>query len=392
MDFHLSTQDEDYRKEVTGFLAENLPVDWSGSAAADPDQDWQFTLDMRRKLANRGWLTQAWPSEYGGRGASFTEQLVFSEEMAYHLAPGRDGFGVQMLGPTLMVHGSEEQKRTYLPPIARGEVQWCQGYSEPGSGSDLASLQTRAVRDGDDFVINGSKIWTSNAHRADHMFLLARTDPDAPKHRGISFLLIDNTKTPGITINPIINMTGAHSFNQVFFDNVRIPATNLVGELNRGWYVGMTLLDFERSGIEHPATARRTIEDLIKYARDTQTDGHPIISNPATRYELADRAIEAEAGRLMSYNIVWMQSQKLVPNKEASIAKLFGSELQQRVARTGMHLLGMHGQLRSGQPRTPLAGRILQLYLGTIPYTIFSGSSEIQRNVIANRGLGLPRG
>ena len=257
MNFEFSDDEISFRKELQSWLKEELkdrPQD------TDSDGEWAFGLEMRKKLADKGWLTMAWPEEYGGQGVSHMMQVVFAEEMSYHRAPGRDVFGTRMMAPTLMIHGTEEQKKEFLPPVSKGEVQWCQGYSEPESGSDLASLQTRAVEDGDDFIINGTKIWTSSAHRADHIMVLTRTDPDAPKHRGISFLLCD-MNTPGLTVNPIINMAGDHGFNMVTFDNVRVPKKNLVGEQNRGWYVGATLLDFERSGVDYSAGGRRVLEE-----------------------------------------------------------------------------------------------------------------------------------
>ena len=391
MDFRFSAEDEAFRQQLGEFLRQELPPDWEGGGRYPDEVDWEFTRQTRGKLAQRGWLTMHWPEEYGGQGASPVRSAIFNEEMAYNRAPGRDIFGVRMLAPTLMIYGTPEQKKTYLLPIARGEVQWCQGYSEPGSGSDLASLQTRAVSDGDDYLINGSKIWTSLGHRADWMMLLARTDPDAPKHRGISFILVD-MKSPGVSVQPVHNMTGGHDFNQVFFDNVRVPKRNLLGEENRGWYVAVTLLDFERSGIEYSAIARRLLVELVGYARDTQGDGHPIARNPQVRNMLAERYIEAEAARLLAFGVAWMQGQGLVPNKEASMSKVFGTETLQRVTATGMELLGLYGQLRASDKWAPLMGRVPEHWMHSFSHTIAAGTSEVQRNIIATRGLGLPRG
>ena len=217
MEFKFTPEDDAFRQELRAFVRQELPDDWEGGGRWPEEWDWDFTQDMRQKLAQKGWLTMHWPQEYGGQDASPVRSAIYNEELAYLRAPGRDIFGVRMLGPTLMIHGSEEQKQTHLPPIARAEVQWCQGYSEPESGSDLASLSTRAVLDGDDYVINGSKIWTTLAHRADWIMCLARTDTEAPKHRGISFILVD-MKTPGIEVRPVVNMAGGHEFNQVIFD------------------------------------------------------------------------------------------------------------------------------------------------------------------------------
>ena len=389
MNFKFSESEEAFREELKSWLNTELAARPGNDS--DPDSEWAFNLEMRRKLAEKGWLTMAWPEEYGGQSASHMMQVIFAEEMSYNNAPGRDVFGTKMMAPTLMIHGTEDQKQQFLPPVSRGDVQWCQGYSEPESGSDLASLQTRAIEDGDDFVVNGTKVWTSGAHRADHIMVLTRTDPDAPKHRGISFLLCD-MNTPGITVNPIINMAGDHSFNMVTFEDVRIPKKNLVGEQNRGWYVGATLLDFERSGVDYSAGAKRTLEELVEFAKTNSKNGVLLANYPVTRNRLSDLAIEVEVSKLISYNIAWMQGQGLVPNKEASMGKVLGTELQQHVSETGMHMLGMHGQLEPGSKHAPLEGKVEHMYLTDVSQTIQAGTSEIQRNIIATRGLGLPRG
>jgi alkylation response protein AidB-like acyl-CoA dehydrogenase len=401
MDFRDTPEEARFRREVREFIAEHLPAgygtpDYFSRFSAQAPENGLASDDTLLKrwneaLAARGWLAPHWPREYGGAGMTVSEQFIFNEEMALARAPEVSFFGVGMIGPILMLYGTEEQKREHLPKIARGEVIWCQGYSEPGSGSDLASLQTRAVRDGDDYVINGQKIWTSGAHRAQWMFLLARTNPDAPKHRGISMFLLD-LKTPGVTISPLINMAGDHGFNQVFFDNVRVPATNLVGEENRGWYIGVTLLDFERSGIRASIALKQTVDDLIQFAREMKADdGRALADHPSVRAELAERLVEAELARLFSLRIISLQKRGLVPNFEASVNKLFRSETEQRIARTGMNLIGMYGNLHRDPKWAPLRGQIARMYLLTVASTIAAGTSEIQRNVIATRGIGLPR-
>jgi alkylation response protein AidB-like acyl-CoA dehydrogenase len=306
--------------------------------------------------------------------------------MALAGAPGLD-MGVDRVGPTIMLFGNDEQKQRFLPPIAAADVWWCQGFSEPGAGSDLASLQTRAVRDGDTYVINGQKIWTSNAHHADWIFMLARTDPNAPKHRGISFFFID-MKTPGIQIRPLINMAGKHGFNETYFDNVRVPAANLVGEENRGWYIAATTLDFERSGINRIAGATRILNGLIETVRNQPEQRR----RSDVRLKLAELKLEFDLGRMLAYRVAWMQSQKKVPNYEASMSKLFGSEMQQRLANFAMNTLGLGGQLTPEEHRAPLEGAASLYYQMTVPLTIAAGSSEIQKGIIATRGLGLPRG
>ena len=391
MEFAFSAEDDAFRRELTEFIRQEHAPKWDDADRGSDEASWTATKQMRQKLADRGWLTMHWPEEYGGQKASPVRSTIFNDEMTYYRAPGRDNFGVRMMGATLMMHGSEEQKRLHLPPVARGEVQWCQGYSEPETGSDLASLDTRAVRDGDEFVINGSKIWTSMGHRGDWIMLLARTDTEAPKHRGISFFLVD-MKTPGIQVRPIIDMAGRHNFNQVIFDDVRVPARNLVGEENRGWYVAVTLLDFERSGIDYSSTGRRLLDDTWRYAADTQRNGQVLAEISWVRNLMADRYIECEVARLIAYNVAYMQGEGLVPNKEASMSKVFGSETVQRVTTTCMEVLGMYGFLNRQDQWAPLEGRIQENWMVSFSGTIAAGTSEIQRNVIASRGLGLPRG
>lgn len=394
MDIRFTEQEEGFRHEIRQFLRSELPEDWDPLHQGSPfsPDNMPFTRSMSEKLADKGWLTLAWPEEYGGQARSIMEQTVYREEMTYWGAPGTDlGVGaISWVGPTLMIAGTEEQKAEHLPPIARAERYWCTLYSEPGSGSDLASLQTSAQLDGDDYVINGQKIWTSAGHIADYGWLAARTDPDAPKHRGISLFMLD-MKTPGVTVRPIINMVGNHEFNEVFFEDVRIPKANLVGEEHRGWYTLAVALDFERSGVGYSASARRTLETLVKYVKGTERDGRPLAEDPLVRRELAQRSIETEVSRWLSYRVAWMQGQDMVPNAEASMSKLYGTELTQRVARTGMDILGMSGQLSAGSKWAPLQGYIQRLFLSSVSSTIAAGTSEIQRDIIARRGLGLPR-
>ena len=391
MDFQFSPEDDLFRRELRNFVESELPDNWEGGGRWPEEWDWDFTMSLRKKLAAKGWLTMHWPKEYGGQSASPIKSAIYNEELAYMRAPGRDIFGVRMLGPTLMIHGTEEQKEVHLPPISRGEIQWCQGYSEPESGSDLASLATRAVLDDDEYVLNGTKIWTTLGHRADWIFCLARTDPDAPKHRGISFLLID-MKTPGIEVRPIINMAGGHEFNQVIFDNVRVPRSNIVGEENKGWYVAVTLLDFERSGIDYSAMARRLLDEIREYANETKKNGQIMSDIPWVQELLADRYVECETARLLAYNVAYLQGEDLVPNKEASISKVFGSETLQRVTESALKILGPYGTLGRNDKWAPLRGRIQEHWMISFSHKLAGGTSEVQRNIIAGRGLDLPRG
>ena len=360
---------------------------WENDRKSSDPAARQAAIERHAALAEKGWVAPHWPKAYGGGGMSPMEQFVLNQEMANAGAPAVGGSGVAMLGPTLILHGNEEQRKKYLPPILAGEATWAQGYSEPGAGSDLASLQTRASRDGDDFILNGQKIWTSAAHTADAIFALVRTDPTAPKHRGISFLLIDDIKAPGISIRPLVDMNGRHYFNEVFFEDVRVPAANLVGEENRGWYVAMTLLDFERSNIGGAIGAKRTLRRLLDVVA-----ADPLLSErlkvSVLRHEIAQRFIEAEVMYQFSMRIISMQNRGQLPNDEASMAKLYNSELSQRVAQTCMQVIGLRGQVVDDDGE----GSFGRLYLGMVPATIRGGTSEVQRNVIATRGLGLPRG
>ena len=389
MDLRFTREEEAFRQEVRAWLDEQLPPGWHEQERG-PDEGFEFSRAFTRKLAEKGWIAPAWPREYGGMGATFVQQLIFNEEMAYRRAPNTVANAVGLVGPTIILYGSEEQKREHLSRITSADVVWCQGFSEPNAGSDLAALQTTAVEDGDDFIINGQKIWTSGAHRADWIFMLARTDPEAPKHKGISYFLVD-MKSPGITVRPLINMADQHGFNEVFFENVRVPRTGLLGEKNRGWYVAAATLDFERSAIANSARIRRSFEDLVRYCLETQHNGGRLIDLPNVRRPLAERAIELEVARMMSYRVVSMQQAGLVPNYEASIAKLFSGDLSQRVAWTGMGVLGLYGQLHPRSKWARLRGRFERAYLITVAITIGGGTSEVQRNIIAMRGLGLPR-
>ena len=394
MDIKFTQREEDFRQEIRDFLQETLPEDWDplGQAGESAEERQDFTRQMTQALADKGWLTLAWPEEYGGQARPIMEQVIYNEEMSYKNVPGTElGTGaISWVGPVLMLAGTDEQKAEHLPPIARGERLWCTLYSEPGSGSDLASLQTQATRDGDDYVINGQKIWTSSAHVADWGWLAARTNPDAPKHRGISIFMLD-MKSPGVSVRPIENMAGGRDFNEVYFDDVRVPSGNLVGQEDRGWYTLAVALDFERSGVGYSAGARRTLEALVEYARQTERNGKPLSENPNVRRKLAQRFTETEIARWLAYKVAWMQSQDMIPNAEASMSKMYGTELTQRVARTGMEILGMAGQISQGSKWAPLEGHIQQLYLSSVSSTIAAGTSEIQRNIVAQRGLGLPR-
>lgn len=392
MDLRFSKEEEQFRQEVVEFIEKGVPshlrTDYDGLDVT-PEQ-FEFAGGFDRKLAEKGWLCMAWPKEYGGQGASITMQLIFNEEMAYRGVPSRSSMGVHIVGPAIMLYGNEEQKRRFLSAIAHGEQEWCQGFSEPNSGSDLASLRTTALESDDGYIINGQKIWASRAHHAHYCWLLARTDPQAPKHKGLSTLAV-NMKTPGIAVRPIVTLLGSTHFCEVFFDNVRVPKEALVGEKNRGWYQAMGTLSFERSGIGRVASVRRALRHLVAYAKEHKSNGVMLSKDPIVRHQLAELETEVEVARLLCYRVAWLQSKGIVPSHEASMARVFGHELSQKMARVGMKILGLRCQLTRGTPGAPLDGIVARAYLSTISNTIRSGTSEIQRNIIAQRGLGLPR-
>src|SRR5436305_2755649 len=287
MDFSWSRDEDEFRQEIRDFLKAELPQGWNDTLVLDKESDEFIELakGFTQKVGTKGWLAAHWPQEYGGLGWSFWQYFIMNEEMVTSDAPLIGMNGPKFLGPTIIHYGTEEQKKRHLSGIAKGETLWVQGYSEPNSGSDLASLQTRAVEDGDEWVINGQKIWSSYGHYSDWCFMLARTDPDAPKHRGISYFLVD-MKTPGITLQPLVNMLDDYSFNQVYFDNVRVPKENLVGEEHRGWYIGATTLDFERSSIAASTSMALIVRDLATWVRDA---GRGL--KAYQRSELAERAV-----------------------------------------------------------------------------------------------------
>jgi alkylation response protein AidB-like acyl-CoA dehydrogenase len=396
MDFEYSPEQEQFRSQVREWLRENLPPDLCIDDPMDeriaPNRD---VFDRRRawqrKLAGAGWVGLAWPKDYGGRQASLIEQIIFDEEYFRARAPILPGYsGVGLLGPTLMQWGTEEQKKKYLPRILPGEDIWCQGYSEPGAGSDLAGLQTRAELKGDYFIVSGQKVWTSGAQFADKMFLLARTDPNAPKHKGISYLLLDNMGSEGVEVRPLVVMNGHHHFNEVFFDNVRIPRENLVGPVNEGWKVAVTTLAFERGiagGGGHTSQVRR----LAELAQSFEIEGRTAWECEWVRQELAQFMIECEAAKYTRLRSLTRRLKGLPPGPEGSILKLYGSELGVRIASFVSQMLGEYALLGEATDAVPDAPRWQQRVLSSRQYTIAGGTSEIQKNILGERQLGLPK-
>jgi alkylation response protein AidB-like acyl-CoA dehydrogenase len=396
MDFRFSPEEEHFRNAIRDWLHANLPAGW-GTTFREPDDEaarFAFRLDWERKLHAAGWSGVAWPREYGGRGATLVEQAIFQEELARANAPESVNIiGRNLTAPTLMEHGTAAQKQRFLPKILSSEEIWCQGFSEPNSGSDLASARCRATVDGDDFLINGQKIWTSFAQYAQWCFVLARTNATAPKHQGLSFILVD-MRSPGITIRPLVQITGDTEFSEVFFDDVRVPRDNLVGELDRGWRIAMTTLTYERGpeeALPRQVRFRRDLNAILERAAALRSDGSRVADDAAIRQKLAASYIDLELmrlGGLRSFSRV-IKGETIGP--EASLNKLYWSHMYQRMTEVAMDVEGSSGALLPGDADAPLDGALPYKFLQSRAMTIYSGSSEIQRNIIAERVLGLPR-
>ena len=392
MDFEFTREQNEFRQEVEDWVRSELPDDWDertvywpggyGTIPFFEKEFVEFSEQFNRKLGEKGWLGLCWPEEYGGRNSNMLQAIV-GNVLSYYRAPS-GGVATTISAPTIMMVGSEEMKRKWLPKITSGEETFWLGYSEPNAGSDLVAIKTSAVLDGDEFVINGQKIWSSGAHVTGNSWLIAKTDPDAPKHKGASLIIVPN-ESPGVTIRPIINICGIHSFNEVYFDDVRVPRENLVGELNRGFYNVMLALQFERL-IVASGLFQRTLEDLIQYAKDSGLN-----KNPDIRRKLADLAIEVDVFFGFFWRCVWMMDNGQVPELEASGMKLFFTELGQTMAEVGMDMIGLYGNLDRGDELAPFGSRIALGYLDSVSGPIGAGTSEIQRSIIAQRGLGLPR-
>ena len=398
MEFGFSQKEIEFREEVEEFLKSELPADWPVKSRHWPggygtiemqNQEMVDTAQyFRQKLAQKGWFTIAWPEEYGGKAHSYMQQAIFDERMSYFRAPSV-GIATGIAGPTILRFGTEANKQDWIPRIANAEIEMWLGYSEPDAGSDLAGIQTTAELEGDEYVINGQKVWSTVAHLADYAWLIAKTDPDGHRHHSVSLFVVDN-QSPGVTIKPLINIVGAHSFNEVFFDNVRVPARNMIGESNAGFYYLMTALDFERLlvGI---GGFRRFFEELVAYVKQAEREGKPLAKIDSVRLKLAEIATKIE----IAYMFFWRTAEKLdkgqVPDVESSILKLTTTELSRQLANVSMEIFGPYNQLEAEGEWTPIRGMAPRGYLDCISATIGAGTSEIQRSIIATRGLGLPR-
>ncbi|HEV2705756.1 MAG TPA: acyl-CoA dehydrogenase [Pyrinomonadaceae bacterium] len=390
MDLNLTPGERQFRDEFRAWLESNVPAEWTGGGTGSEDRAEYiaYLRDWQRRLYDGGWVGISWPKEYGGRGATLMEQAIFQEELARANAPQLIGtIGLSLVGPTIIALGTEEQKARYLPKILSGEEIWCQGFSEPNAGSDLAALGTKATRDGDDFLINGQKIWTSFAQMADWCLLLVRTDTEAPKHKGITCLLAD-MHAEGVTVRPLRQMSGDSGFNEVFFSNVRVSARQVLGEVDKGWTTAITALMNERAnlGTGIQVVFKRHLEALIARSRTIERDGRPASADPIVRQKLAQAYLELEILRLNTNRALTSLSKNGTPGAEGSTQKLYWSEMNQRTQQSAQEILGLYGQLREFD-----RGLWEYAYLRARGNTIEAGTSEIQRNIIAERVLGLPK-
>jgi hypothetical protein len=399
MDFKFSEEQESFRKEIKTFLKEEYPegckereLEWPGAFGAmllRDNESEALTRQFWRKLAEKGWLCIGWPKEYGGGGRSRIDQLILYEEIDYYRAPSIDQV-VRFEGPAIIAFGTEEQKKRFLPSIAKGELTFTEGLSEPGAGSDLGSIQTSAIESGDEFIINGQKTYTSSAHQADYCWLLARTDPKSFRFKGLSVFLVD-MKTSGITIDPLINMLGLHHFNSVFFEDVRVPEEYLLGKQGEGWKVTAAMLNFERFATVRIGSFRCVFDELVEYVRERWQDLKMSFLYPLLRQRLAELAIEIELIRILSYRAAWMQDKGQVPITESSILRILGGELSQRFAKVAMQALKPTDLLGKDPKWASFVRRVISGCMDSISGTIGAGTSEIQRNIIANITLRLPK-
>ncbi|MEE8398553.1 MAG: acyl-CoA dehydrogenase family protein [Desulfobacterales bacterium] len=394
MDYRLTDEQQALKQEFIDFFEEemkNAPTGMEGGMESNfqNDEAFAFFQYMAKRQGEKGYHAMAWPEEYGGREAPMMDQAIFNEVAALYGNPGHDGWGIGMFAPTLLIGGTEEQKQRLLPPIAKGETLYCQGWSEPDAGSDLASLKTLAIRDGEHYVINGQKIWTTGGHRAERMFMLARTDPDTQRSKGLSIFSLD-MKDPGVEVRPIKFLDGSHVYNEVFFKDIRVHERDRVGPEHDGWSLTRQTMNFERSGSGRFVSGLKGLQELIDYAKNTKRDGKLLSENPKVRHTIAQLYADYDVGYALSQKIIWLQEQEglAVEPTLPSQTKVFSSELAQRRAEFATSLMGLYGQVFDSK-WAPM-GAVLTSHMQAPGMNIAAGSSEIQRNIIA-WGLGLPR-
>jgi alkylation response protein AidB-like acyl-CoA dehydrogenase len=396
LDFTLTPDQEAFRQRVRSWLQTNIPDDWTkfGMSEVPRPEAYAFLRKWQAALFDAGFIGITWPKEYGGQGLTFVEEMILHQEMALQKSPPMlNVLGVGMAGPTIIAYGTEDQKQRYPAKILSCEEIWCQGYSEPNAGSDLASLQTRAVKDGEHWVINGQKVWTSLAHIADWMMLLARTEPAAPKHKGITYFLLD-MKTPGVTVKPLRQLTGDAEFNEVFFDNVRVHESRVLGGVNNGWAVGLTTLMYERLalGFGLQVRLRISVDQLVAMARRMEKGGRAVTKDPVMRQKLAQLWIDTESLKYTGARAVTKLLKGELPGPEASTGKMMWVETHQRLQELAMEIQGPYSQLARGGAAAIDGGMWQYSFLRSRANSIEGGTTEIQKNIIGERVLGLPKG
>jgi alkylation response protein AidB-like acyl-CoA dehydrogenase len=390
VDFAFTREQAAFRNEVQSFFRRELTPEVEAEIDREVEAGNWHSPPLEEKLYQTGWLTMHWPTEYGGQGRSLFDSALFNEQIGYFRVPdGAWNVSLNLAGNSIIAFGTDEQKEHFLPWIAGGRLFFCQGFTEPEAGSDLASLKTRATLDGDEFVVNGQKVFTGRAHLADYIYLAVRTDPDVPKHRGLSLLMVD-MKSPGVTVLPLFLMGGIRH-NQVFFDNVRVPKSNLLGELNQGWRHITTTLAIERSGAKGVGSRQRDFEELVEYVKTASRGDRALAADPYVRRQLADLAIDLDIGRLLTWRLAFLNSEGRRSPREGQMAGVWSKDLTQRLANAALRILGVYGTLRRGSPWTPINGNVEYNLREQLTVLHSGGSIEIQRNILAQRGLGLPR-
>ena len=394
MDFRFSAEEAAFRDEVREFILAEIPpeIRWQDRTVYNDDL-WPTVLEARKKVARKGWMTMHWPSEHGGQDCSPIVQMLYREEMAYRGVPEAISFddGPNLIGPALIQFGSESLKSAHLPSIASADTFWCQGYTEPGGGSDLASVRTTAVQDGDRYIVSGQKDYVGGGARADWIHILARTNPAAPRHRDISYFVI-NMDSSNISLRALDEVDGRSGMlNEVFFDDLEVPAECLVGEKDMGWYIAVSVLNRQRVGIELVGRARALLDDLAAYTKEPVGGGKAPIDNPHVRSKLGEMSMGIEACRVAAYRVAWLQHEGLDSSHEASMSRLLSAEMWRKFTDDALKVVGLYGSLEPGSSAAPLMGRLEQAYVSSVATTLHMGSSEMQRTIIARRGLGMPR-
>ena len=382
-----SKEDLLFKKELNNLINKHLPKNWQEYPDERLDYHWELSKKIKKSLSEKKWIAPSWPVKYGGLGKDFTQSIILSETMAYNMAPGNDRFGIRMIGPTLLKYGTDSQKEKYLNEITNGDAQWCQGYSEPNSGSDLASINTKGEYDENTNIItiNGTKVWTTLAHRSNRMFILVRTLEGSKRHEGLSLILLDmNDK--GISVAPIKNISGESSFNEVILNNVKVSVDNVVGNLHEGWMLALDLLNFERSGIDYIGWGERCLDDLLHYCKKND-----LLEKNSNKDKFAFLKSSLESAKIMTYKALWIKEQSSKIHMEPSMSKILATEINIKIHDFAFEILGTKSIYINDTNKDFFADRIIKNRLFFISGGILGGTTEIQKNIIAQRGLGLPR-